>query len=166
MAGPWLGDPGGRMGTVPAMMLDPQEFTPVPWANGAGTTRELAAASDPSGQLSWRVSVADLLDSAPFSSLPGLDRIFLPLGPVRLTIDGDSVDVGAGEQVRFSGEAAVAVALRRPTRALNVMTARNEWSAEVTLRPRTVPAVGRPTLCVDLGDHVADISLALRAVPT
>ena len=139
------------------MVIDPEEFPAVPWANGAGTTRELASVVDPDGRLSWRVSVADLIESAPFSVLPGIDRIFVPLGPVRLTIDGVTVEVGPGEQVRFDGEAMVAVALDQATRALNVMTSRGRWTAEVTIRPRTEAAAGRSTVSVDLGDRIADL---------
>jgi len=51
-------------------MLDPAAFDPVPWANGAGTTRELALARDAEGQTLWRVSLADLDQSASFSSVP------------------------------------------------------------------------------------------------
>ena len=71
--------------------------------------------------------------------------------------DGVTVEVGPGEQVRFDGEAMVAVALDQATRALNVMTSRGRWTAEVTIRPRTEAAAGRSTVSVDLGDRIADL---------
>ena len=142
-------------------MLDPAAFDPVPWANGAGTTRELALARDAEGQTLWRVSLADLDQSASFSSVPGLDRIFPPLGSVRLTIDGTTVDLTAGEQVRFPGEAVVAVVLSRPTRALNVMTRRGRCVAQVTLRPADAPAGGEATVSVDLGERIAEVRVTI-----
>jgi environmental stress-induced protein Ves len=138
-------------------MLDPSQVAPVPWPNGAGTTRELASASDSEGQTLWRISLADLDHHAPFSTFSGMDRLFTALGPVRLTIDGTPIDLDPGDQVRFPGEAAVTVALSRPTRALNVMTRRDACSADVILRPARAPAASRAVATVDLGEQVADI---------
>ena len=145
----------------PVLTVDPAAVDPVPWANGAGTTRELARVTEAEGVTVWRVSVADLERSAPFSSLPGLDRIFVPLGLVRLTIDGTSIDVEAGEQVRFPGEAVVAVVLSRPTRALNVMTRRGRCVAQVALRPADAPARGEGTVSVDLGERIAEVRVTI-----
>src|SRR5690242_18489383 len=134
-------------------MLDPNQVAPIPWANGAGTTRELASASDPDGHILWRISLADLDRDAPFSTFRGLDRLLTALGRVRLTIDGIPIDLAAGEQVRFPGEAVVDVSLARPTRALNVMTRRGACTAVVTLRAVDAPAAGTPVATVDLGDQ-------------
>jgi hypothetical protein len=146
-----------------ALMLDPAAVEPAPWANGAGTTRELAAAFGSDGQLLWRVSVADLDRSAPFSSFPGLDRVFIPLDPVRLMVDGVPNDVLPGEELRFQGEAVAAVVVSRPTRAFNVMTLRGQCSAAVTLRSPGEPLRSEPTVTVDLGAWVADVIIISTA---
>jgi environmental stress-induced protein Ves len=143
------------------VLLDPSQVAPIPWANGAGTTRELATASDPEGQTLWRISIADLDRDAPFSTFSGMDRLFTALGRVRLTIDGTPVDLDPGEQVRFPGEAAVTVSLARPTRALNVMTRRDACSADVILRAAGAPVTSRAVATVDLGEHVADVVVTL-----
>lgn len=57
------------------VIIDPEGKPRTLWANGRGTTRELAR--DPRG--AWRLSVADLRDAAPFSALPGTDRLFIVL---------------------------------------------------------------------------------------
>jgi environmental stress-induced protein Ves len=138
-------------------MLDPGQVAPIPWSNGAGSTRELATASDAEGRTLWRISVADLDHDAPFSTFSGMDRLFTALGRVRLTIDGIPIDLDPGEQVRFPGEAAVTVSLTRPARALNVMTRRGSCSAEVILRAVHAPAASTAVATVDLGERVADV---------
>ncbi|MEH0580332.1 HutD family protein [Streptomyces sp. B21-108] len=142
-------------------MLDPSQVAPTPWRNGAGATRELTTETDASGQVLWRISVADLDRDAPFSTFPGLDRLFVALGPLRLTVDGRQQPLAAGDQARFAGEAPVTVALDAPTRALNVMTRRGACRAEVTLRPASAPRLpaDATTLTVLLDEFAADVRL-------
>lgn len=141
-------------------LLDPGMVDPVPWDNGAGSTRELAVKHDPDGRILWRVSVADLDQNAGFSCFPGLERLFVALGPLVLAIDGRGVILGAGEAVSFAGEAEVAVRLDRPTRALNVMTRRGAARADVHLRDHCAPAHPGVSLSIDVRSHVADVLLA------
>ena len=56
------------------------------WKNGGGTTRELAVfpAGATFDRLDWRVSIADVAASGPFSTFTGLDRIIVLL-------DGDGI---------------------------------------------------------------------------
>lgn len=70
-------------------MKQPIAFTElhaVPWKNGGGVTRELACFPPGAGfdDFIWRVSVADVNTSGPFSSFPGIDRIITLL-------DGDGM---------------------------------------------------------------------------
>lgn len=45
----------------------------MPWKNGQGETTEIAA--EPGhGQFLWRVSIADVVRSGPFSAYPGMER--------------------------------------------------------------------------------------------
>lgn len=140
-------------------MLDPVRVEPAPWRNGAGSTRELAVGRGSGGQLSWRISVATLEADAPFSLFPGMDRVFVAMGPLRLTVDGDIVVLSAGEQTRFAGELPVAVCLDAPTTALNVMTRRDLWRAEVHLHPVEVPSDACADATVLLAEMVADVRL-------
>lgn len=142
-------------------LLDPTRVAPEPWLNGAGVTRELGSSPAPDGGLLWRISVADLDRSAGFSTFPGLNRLFVPLGPLRLTIDGKTCAFEAGDQIRFSGDARVSATVRVPTRALNVMTRPGTYRAEVALRSHPgTSAVGPAVVAtVLLGGLVADVSL-------
>lgn len=120
-----------------------------PWANGGGTTRDLALEPRPPGAsadgpaFEWRLSLADIDRDGTFSRLPGIDRVFAPVeGAVALAFDTPVADVLAeaeaeadaadpacdaeGPPLAFAGEAAP-VARRVGgvrCRALNLMLAR------------------------------------------
>jgi len=131
----------------------------MPWANGGGTTYQVALWPPGSGlaDFDWRISMADIADDGPFSALPGIDRILVLLdgGPMRLDIDDDSRVIQRGDVVRFTGEAAVTASLEAgPTRDLNVMTRRAKCAASVAIQdePRATlaPAPGETVLATPL----------------
>lgn len=80
------------------------DFPVVAWRNGLGGTRVIASASS-AGTPAWRVSIATIRGDAPFSVLPGIDRVLLPLvpGSVSLTADGVPLPVSADGAIRFDG---------------------------------------------------------------
>lgn len=65
------------------------DVAPTPWKNGGGTTRELVAWPD-AEQWVWRLSVAEVAQSGPFSRFDGVQRWFAVLGGagVALTHNG------------------------------------------------------------------------------
>ncbi len=122
------------------------EIPPVPWANGAGETTELISLTE-SEQLTpglrpWRLSVARLERTGPFSSLPGMARTFLPVGAeVALEIDGRVHRVTRAEPARFGGDQDVSlVDLPVPCFALNLMVAEDAGSRSGTLASAPAPA--------------------------
>jgi environmental stress-induced protein Ves len=91
------------------------------WRNGAGVTREVATGPG------WRVAIADLAVSGPFSEFPGIDRVLYLLDgpPVTLTVDGVATAMAPLDAVAFPGEATTSVLVAHgPTRDLNVMVER------------------------------------------
>jgi uncharacterized protein len=109
----------------------------MPWANGQGTTLELAV--HPPGataaSMEWRISVATVAAPGPFSSLPGVDRVLLMLDDVDavLSVDGTAFPLRQFDQVVFSGDADVALAsVSSPARDLNLMTRRGRWAGRMT----------------------------------
>lgn len=97
---------------------------PQPWRNGAGTTRELAAW--PNGQdWAWRISVAEVSASGPFSHWPGVQRWFAVLAGrgLSLEVDGTRHALDANSApVCFDGAAPTSCTLREgPTQDLNLM---------------------------------------------
>lgn len=59
----------------------------VPWKNGLGTTREVAVSPVVDARFTWRVSVASVTASGPFSEFAGYERTIL-----LLTGDGFALD--------------------------------------------------------------------------
>ena len=108
----------------------------MPWANGAGTTREVAKASYDGDSFDWRLSFADVGQSGPFSALPGIDRVITLVEgtSMTLTVDGDEHVLLPFEPYAFAGEAAVDCATDRPTVDFNVMTRRGRWTSAVESR--------------------------------
>src|SRR5690606_23181136 len=50
------------------------------WRNGLGWTREIHAhRSDPAGDWTWRLSIAEIERDGPFSAFPGVDRALVLL---------------------------------------------------------------------------------------
>lgn len=97
----------------------------MPWLNGAGTTWEVARRPIAAGsQFLWRVSIAELDAGGPFSTLPGIDRIFTLATPepIELLINGTAHTVRFGSPVRFSGDDTVSAHIAAPALAINVMT--------------------------------------------
>ena len=71
-------------------IFGPGDFRVMPWKNGAGSTTELLI--DPpgatlAGGFRWRVSMATVAESGPFSSFPGLDRTLLLLEGEGMELD-------------------------------------------------------------------------------
>ncbi len=114
------------------------ELPVVPWRNGGGVTREVAASggSDPQG-FDWRVSIADVSQPGPFSALPGVDRVITLVEGERmeLVIDGVVHVLGLHESLSFDGAGQASCILPAgPTRDLNVMTRSDRLSAAVAVR--------------------------------
>ena len=102
-----------------------------PWANGGGTTRQVAAGPDDSGSgWDWRISLADVAKAGPFSPMPGIDRIITIVDGdlIALTVDGAEQALEKFRPFRFSGDSDTFATL--PTGALkdlNLMTRRGTF---------------------------------------
>ena len=57
-----------------------------PWRNGGGVTRELVA-WPPEGEWQWRMSVAEVEASGPFSRFEGVQRFFAVLSGAGVALD-------------------------------------------------------------------------------
>jgi uncharacterized protein len=115
-----------------------QQVPSTPWKNGRGLTRQLAihphhATAD---DFEWRVSVAQLEQSAEFSAYPGIDRCLAVLegelllqrdscAPLALTRDS--------RPVQFSGDTlSSGQVLRGPVLDLNLMYRATRWHASLS----------------------------------
>ena len=77
----------------------------MPWKNGGGITHEIALTEGPNG-FAWRLSIAEVASSGPFSKFDGKERILT-------VIEGNGIDLVSSDQklsarkihpVAFSGE--------------------------------------------------------------
>jgi len=159
---------------MPITHLPADGYRRMSWKNGAGTTSEIAVS--PAGarleEFDWRLAIADLEHSGPFSSFPGVERLLmvLPPGEVTLAIDGTKRALQPLEVLRFAGESVVSASLAGPARDLNLMLRRGRVDAgmgAVTLEgERRLPLDGRLTvLCsiegsvqIELGGERAALS--------
>lgn len=103
------------------------DIAATPWRNGGGVTRELAMWPD-AGDWVWRMSVADVDKSGPFSKFEGIERWFAVLegAGVQLDVAGVPHRVTAGDApLCFDGAAATGCELiDGKTRDFNLMVRR------------------------------------------
>lgn len=111
------------------------------WKNGGGSTTEIAISPPGAGldSFDWRISLATIASSGPFSVFEGIDRtLALVDGPgVTLDIEGEGRFVLGDEQpvLEFAGEAQVLATVgARPTTDFNVMTRRERCSHQLGRR--------------------------------
>lgn len=116
--------------------LTSSHYRVMPWKNGLGTTTELAI--EPEGaaldDFTWRVSIAELRASGPFSPFPGYDRIIVQLEGAPMTLShagGGEHRLALLEPHAFAGELATSSTLDGPARDFNVMVRRDRASASV-----------------------------------
>lgn len=114
------------------------ELPVIPWRNGGGVTREVAASGGSGPQdFDWRISIADVSQPGPFSAFPGVDRVITLVEGERmeLVIDGAVHVLGLHDSLSFDGAGQASCSLPTgPTRDLNVMTRSDRLSAAVAVR--------------------------------
>ncbi|MBS0214769.1 MAG: HutD family protein [Proteobacteria bacterium] len=121
-------------------ILRSNDSTRQPWANGAGSTRELIQWPGDGQVWQWRLSIADVDRDAPFSGFPGVDRILVLLsgdGLVLRFADGHEERLDTPFAcARFPGEAELSGGpIDGPTTDFNLMWRRDRFDAELWVRP-------------------------------
>ncbi len=115
--------------------LIPAESLPsTPWKNGGGTTREVVKfpASSTIDTFDWRLSLATVASSGPFSLFPGIDRTMIVTDGQGIELDdgGERTALQRGDEpFSFPGERPYrASLLQGPIADCNVMTRRTRYS--------------------------------------
>lgn len=107
-----------------------EDLAVVPWRNGGGVTREVAAFHDPSAgaDFLWRLSIATVNADGPFSNFAAIERTIAVLAGrgIALQLPDRTVSVtDDGDPFSFAGETPVhARVIDGETTDLNVMTRR------------------------------------------
>ncbi|HTV80286.1 MAG TPA: HutD family protein [Steroidobacteraceae bacterium] len=126
-------------------VLRARERREMPWKNGAGITREVIV--QPAGadfdSFDWRISIASITNSGPFSQFPGIDRRLVVLeGQLTLRIDGEAgIELSAASPpVLLAGELAIqAEPTLAPVADLNVMTRRGRYRSSLQAQTLGAP---------------------------
>jgi len=103
------------------------EHRAMPWANGLGTSYEVASDRNANGEWTWRVAIAPVVLDGPFSVMPGVDRelVVIEGNGMVLNVDSESVKCEPGQVVRFSGDSTTFARLvDGPVVDLGLMTVR------------------------------------------
>lgn len=137
-----------RDDTMRITHLTASDFVRQPWKNGGGMTTEIAR-QDADGRLLWRVSVASVESSGPFSEFRGLDRTILLLKGAGMELTFDAAPAlridRAGVPHAFAGEWKTACRLiDGPVEDFNLMVDRERTRATLQV--------------IDLGPFARDIS--------
>ena len=122
------------------------------WANGMGTSYEIASDRDDEDRWSWRVAIAPVVVDGQFSSLPGVNRelVVIEGNGMVLDVDGKSVECMPSQVVRFSGDSTTFTRLvDGPVVDLGLMTTRGS-------------IIGSMVVIADAGDVVeSDVLVAV-----
>ena len=145
--------------------LTPAGYRVMPWKNGLGTTTELAVEPPDAGldAFTWRLSIADLTTSGPFSAFPGVDRIIVQTEgePMELVHEGRGRQrLGPLTPYPFQGEWPTHGELTGRARDFNVMTRRARARAGLGVHAL---AAGSAVRLVGVG--ATQIVHALRGAP-
>lgn len=121
-----------------------------PWKNGGGETWEVASFPPDAGwaDFDWRISIARVEGSGPFSLFPGIDRTLAVLdGTLQLTVRGQvrPPQTSASPPARFDGDAQTfGRVIEGPVTDLNLMLRRGICQGSLA------PLRDRPTTVEDM----------------
>ena len=132
------------------------EHRAMPWANGLGTSYEVASDRNIDGVWTWRVAIAPVVLDGPFSVMPGVDRelVVIEGNGMVLEVDGESVECLSGQVARFTGDSATFARLvDGPVVDLGLMTVRGVVTGSMVV-VADVGDVVESDLIVAIGDAV------------
>ncbi|MDX8518080.1 HutD/Ves family protein [Mesorhizobium dulcispinae] len=123
-------------------ILRAADYRVMPWKNGGGTTTEIAVSPNGAGldDFDWRVSMARVATSGPFSSFAGIDRTLSVLEGEGIVLDiaGQPASrlTAASAPLSFPGDVPTGATLvGGPITDLNVMTRRSRMTHTVERLP-------------------------------
>lgn len=142
-------------------ILRANQYVTVPWRNGGGTTREIAVHRDANlhDDFLWRLSIATIAQSGPFSAFDGVDRTIALLSGRGMSLqspDATTHVTADTAPLAFNGELPIFCRLvDGETIDLNVMTRRGFYGhtmrRERIVGDMTVTATADTTFIVSAG---------------
>ena len=139
----------------------------MPWANGRGTSYEIASDRNDSGEWTWRLAMSPVNEDGPFSRIECVNRFLAVVegNGMLLSVDRKKLQCQPLQVVRFRGDAITEAALTNgPITDINLMIRRKEAEGEMAVvselglmgRASIVVAVGG-NAHVRLGDSTIDL---------
>lgn len=100
----------------------------MPWANGRGTSYEIASDRNEAEEWTWRLAIAPVVEDGPFSLLSGVDRnlVVIEGNGMVLDVDGKTLECLPAQVVQFPGDVGIFARLKDgPIVDLGLMTVRD-----------------------------------------
>ena len=115
----------------------------MPWANGRGTSYEIASDRNDSGEWTWRLAMAPVNEDGPFSRIECVNRSLAVVegAGMRLSVDRKKLQCLPMQVVQFRGDAITEATLTEgPIMDINLMLRRKkadgERNAIITTKPQ------------------------------
>ncbi|MES2526435.1 MAG: HutD family protein [Bdellovibrionota bacterium] len=118
-------------------LLPSSHYQSRPWKNGLGTTQEILVWPEGSGdQFDWRISIADLKVSGPFSLYPGIERLLVILEgqEVILTQNNMSTPLPLMTPFIFDGNIPTSAEVKAIGKDFNLMLRKGKASGKISVR--------------------------------
>jgi environmental stress-induced protein Ves len=108
----------------------------MPWANGRGTSYEIASDRNESGEWTWRLAMAPVNEDGPFSRIECVNRFLAVVdgAGMLLSVDRKKLPCLPMQVVRFRGDAITDATLTDgPIMDINLMVRRKEADGEMAI---------------------------------
>ena len=112
------------------------EHTAMPWANGRGTSYEIASDRTEAGEWTWRLAMAPVNEDGPFSRMECVNRSLAVVdgAGMLLSVDRKKLQCLPMQVVRFRGDAITEATLTDgPIMDINLMVRRKEADGEMAI---------------------------------
>ena len=108
----------------------------MPWANGRGTSYEIASDRNEAGEWTWRLAMAPVNEDGPFSRIECVNRFLAVVdgAGMLLSVDRKKLQCLPMQVVRFRGDAITEATLTDgPIMDINLMVRRKEADGEMAI---------------------------------
>lgn len=116
-------------------VLEEKDFTKKLWKNGRGITKEIMVKPAGAEDFDWRISLATLGESGPFSSFPGIIRwlVLLEGADVTLKHTDRTHELAPMTPYFFSGDEETSAVVRGPGRDFNLMLKEGKANGKISV---------------------------------
>ncbi len=125
----------------------------MPWANGLGTSYEIASDRNDADEWTWRLAMAPVNEDGPFSRIECVNRSLAVVegAGMTLSVDRKKLQCKPMQVVRFRGDAVTDATLTDgPITDINLMVRRKEADGEMSVVSE-LGLVGRASIVVAVG---------------